>query len=93
MTNRARILRAAASGKARTLRELAGDTGLDLTCTRRTVRGLRRDGALQIVALRRDAHCSRPVALYALPGAAHESPFACLWAAWCTPVATPAWAV
>lgn len=91
MTNRSRVLRAAAAGHGRTLRELAVAAGLDLACARRTVRGLRRDGALSIVGTRREAHCVHPVALYAAFTAAHDSPYARLWSAWFAPA--QAWAV
>lgn len=83
MTNRARILRAAGTGRACTLRELAGAAALDLPSARNTVRELRRDHALRIVGTRRDPHSNRPVALYMpAPEPARADIFARLWAAW-----------
>lgn len=94
MTNRSRILRAAATGRARTLRELSAASGLDLARTRDTVRDLRREGALHIVGTRREAYRNRPVAIYVL-AQQRDGAFTRLWSAWCTGSAAPSasWAV
>jgi hypothetical protein len=86
ITNRARILRAASPGRARTLRELAEASGLDVTRTRDTVRNLRREKALRIVGERREQHRNRPVALY-VPAEQAQGAFSRLWSAWCQPLA------